>query len=152
MKNRTLIPLLALVAVLVGGCSKRSESAPIEPGVAVSSVHSGMTIQQVIAKCGQPNLTIDSDLVYAHLGLQVAPGNGDVVHSVTITHPFAGHTKEGIGIGSRRDDVIRGYGEPTVAKSEKSGYENLRYSKLGLVFWLHDGQVYMISVLFQAAK
>jgi hypothetical protein len=67
-------------------------------------------------------------------------------------HPFAGRTKEGIGIGSSRADVIRGYGEPTVAKPGTSGYEFLRYSKLGLVFQLHDGKVDMFSVFFQAAK
>jgi hypothetical protein len=50
MKDRTLIAFLLAAAVLVGGCSKRSEPVAIEPGVAVGSVHSGMTIQQVIAE------------------------------------------------------------------------------------------------------
>ena len=124
----------------------------IEPGIAVGSVHSGMTMQQVIAKLGQPDQTNDSVLVYSHLGLQVAPGNGGVVHRVTVEHPFAGRTKEGIGIGSNRADVIRAFGEPTVAKPGTSGYEFLRYGELGLVFQLHDGKVDMFSLFFQAAK
>ena len=152
MKNSTLIAFLLAAAVLVGGCSKRSEPVAIQPGVAVGSVHSGMTIRQVIAELGQPDQTNDSALIFSRLGLQVAPGSNDVIHRVTMEHPFAGRTKEGIGIGSSRADVIRGYGEPTVAKPGTSGYEFLRYSKLGLVFQLHDGKVDMFSVFFQAAK
>jgi hypothetical protein len=152
MKNCTLTALLMVAAVLIGGCSKRSESVSIEPSVAVGSVHSGMTIQQVIAELGQPDQTNNLALVYSQLGLQVAPGNSNIVHRVTIVYPFAGRTKDGIGIGSSRADVIKAYGEPTVAKSGTSGYEFLRYSKLGLVFQLHDGNVDMFSVFFQAAK
>jgi hypothetical protein len=131
MKNRKLMAFLAVAAIMVGGCSKRNEPVVIEPGVAIGSVHSGMTIQQVIAGLGQPNQTIDSVLIYSHLGLQVAPGKGDVVHRVTIAQPFAGRTKEGIGIGSSRAEVIRAYGEPAVDK---------------------QGTADMISVFFQASK
>jgi hypothetical protein len=152
MKNRTLTKYFVIATILVGACSVRSQSVTIEPGIAVGSVHSGMTMQQVIAKLGQPDQTNDSVLVYSHLGLQVAPGNGEVVHRVTVEHPFTGRSKEGIGIGSSRADVIKAYGEPTVAKPGTAGYEFLRYSKLGLVFQLHDGKVDMMSVFFPATK
>jgi hypothetical protein len=152
MKHHTLTAFLVVAAVLVGGCSKRNESVSIGPGAAVGSVHSGMTIQQVIAELGQPDQTNDSALAYSHLGLMVAPGDGDVVHRVTIVNPFAGRTKEGIGIGSSRADVIQAYGEPTIAKPGTPNYEFLRYSKLGLVFQLNDGKVDIMSVFFQAAK
>jgi hypothetical protein len=152
MKNHTIAACLMVAAVLIGGCSKQSASVSIEPGIAVGSVHSGMTIQQVIVELGQPDQTNDSALVYSQLGLLIAPGNTNVVHRVTIVHPFAGHTKEGVGIGSSRADVIRAYGEPTIAKPETSGYEFLRYAKLGLVFQLHDGKVDMFSVFFLATK
>jgi len=152
MNHRTLAAFLVAAAVLVGGCSKRNASIAIEPGVAIGSVHSGMTIPQVIEQLGQPDQTNDSELIYSQLGLQVAPGSGGQVYRVTIAHPFAGHSKEGIGIGSTRADVIRAYGEPTVAKPGTSGYESLRYSKFGLVFQLHDGKADMMSVFFQAAK
>jgi hypothetical protein len=152
VKNRTLTMFLVVATVLVGACSVRSQSVAIEPGIAVGSVHSGMTIQQVMAELGRPDQTNDSVLVYSHLGLQVAPGNGEVVRRVTVEHPFTGRTKEGIGIGSGRADVIRAFGEPTIAKPGTSGYEFLRYGKLGLVFQLHDGKVNMFSVFFKAAK
>jgi hypothetical protein len=145
------------IVSILSGClvtlaAVAADSVAIEPGVAVGSVHSGMTIQQVITQLGQPDQTNDSALVYSRLGLQVAAGKGDVVHRVTMEHPFAGHTKEGIGIGSSRADVIGAFGEPTVAKPGTSGYEFLRYKKLGLVFQLHDGKIDMFSVFFQATK
>ena|ERR1035437_2767870 len=148
MKNRTLTKFLVIATILVGACSVWSQSLAIEPGIAVGSVHSGMTMQQVIAKLGQPDQTNDSVLVYSHLGLQVASGNGEIVHRVTVEHPFTGRTKEGVGIRSSRADVIQAYGAPTVAKPGPAGYEFLRYTKLGLVFQLHDGKVDMMSVFF----
>jgi hypothetical protein len=164
MKNHTLIFLVASAALFVS-CSKRSESVAIEPGVAVGSVHSGMTIQQVIAELGQPDPTnyfFDTNyyggpaLEYSHLGLIVAPGKGGVVNRVTITHSFAGRTKDGIGIGSSRADVIQAMGAPTFDKPGRQGYEFLRYAHLEsgghLVFQLHDGTVDIISVFFPDTK
>jgi hypothetical protein len=164
MKIRTLI-FLVVAAALVGGCSKRSEPAVIESGMAVGSVHSGMTTQQVIAELGQPdptNYLFDTNyyggpaLEYSHLGLIVAPGKGGVVNRVTITHPYAGHIKDGIGIGSSRADVIQAVGAPTIAKPGPPGVEFLRYTHLEsgghLVFQLHDGKVDIISVFFPETK
>jgi hypothetical protein len=152
MKHRKFAALLVVVAVLAGGCSKRSEAVAIEPGVAIGSVRSGMTIQQVIEKLGPPDQTNDSVLMYAQLGIQIAPGSRGQVYRVTIAHPFAGHSKEGIGIGSSRPEVIRAYGDPTVAKPGTSGCEFLRYSGRGLVVQLHDGKADMMSVFFPTAK
>lgn len=158
MKSHTLI-FLVVAAALVGSCSKRGEPVAIEPGVAVGSVHSGMTTQQVIAELGQPDPTnyfFDTNyyggpaLEYSHLGLIVAPDKGGVVNRVTITHPFAGRSKDGIGIGSSRAEVIRAYGAPTITRPGTAGYEFLRYGKLGLIFQLHDGKVDMMSVFFPA--
>lgn len=147
-------------ALLAGGCSKRSahgawstsESIVIEPGVAIGSVHSGMTIQQVIAELGQPDLTKDSDLEYTNFGLYVIPGKGDVVQIVSVGPPFAGRTKEGIGMGSSRADVIQAYGEPTAAKPIKPDFEVLRYEPIGLRFQLQGGKVDLIAVIFKTTK
>ena len=154
-----------VAAALVGGCSKQSEPAAIESGMSVGSVHSGMTTQQVIAELGQPdptNYLFDTNyyggpaLEYSHLGLIVAPGKGGVVNRVTITHPYAGHIKDGIGIGLSRADVIQAMGAPTFEKLGTQGYEFLRYTHLEsgghLVFQLHDGKVDVISVFFPDTK
>ncbi len=46
----------------------------------------------------------------------------------SVITPFAGHTKEGIGIGSNRAEVVSAYGEPPTAK-HGNGYEILIYYK-----------------------
>ena len=153
MKNRTLT-LLVVAATLAGGCSKRNESTAIEPNVGVGSVHSGMTIEQVVSQLGQPDNTNQSHLLYRHLGLNVVLGKGPTVEKVIIAHPFAGRTKEGMGIGSSRADVIQAYGTPTAdtPESQTQGDEVMWYGRLGLIFQLHDGKVDLMQVVFPTAR
>jgi hypothetical protein len=159
--------LLVAAALLAGGCSKRpahvswssSQSIVVEPGVAIGSVHSGMTIQQVIAEIGQPDQTVVSTapeingaLVYTNIGLTVIPSRVGVVHSVGVRAPFAGRTKEGIGIGASRADIVRAYGDPTAAKPIRPDVEVLRYEALGIRFQLRDGKVDSIVVTLKDTK
>jgi hypothetical protein len=64
---------------------------------------------------------------------------------------FAGRTKDGIGIGSSRAEVVTAYGEPTATGSVegKPGFEFLRYNPLGLFFEMEAGKVYSIAVVFK---
>jgi hypothetical protein len=163
----TVTALLVAAAFLAGGCSKQaahvswssSESIVVEPGVAIGSVHSGMTMQQVIAELGQPDQTVVSTapeingaLDYTNIGLSVMPGRGGVVHDVGVRPPFAGRTKEGIGMGASRADVIKAYGEPTAAKQMQPDSEVLRYEPLGVRFQLQDDKVDLIVVTFKTTK
>jgi hypothetical protein len=165
-----IITLLAAVAVLAGGCSKRpaqsawtsSASMVIDPGVAIGPVRSGMTMQQVIAELGEPDRKKDSVLEYLNLGFSVIPSKEGFVHIVLCVDPagkegpftkaFAGHTKEGIGMGSSRAEVIRAYGEPTATEAidGKPGFEALRYRPLGLVFDLREARVDTMGVIFSS--
>jgi len=163
----TVTALLVAAALFVGGCSKRSaqaawsssESIVVEPGVAIGSVHSGMRIQQIIAELGQPDRTVNSTspeinraLDYTNIGLTVIPGDGEAVHSVGVRPPFAGRTKEGIGMGASRADIIKAYGEPTAAKQMQPDSEVLRYEPLGVRFQLQDDKVDLIVVTFKTTK
>ena len=167
MKKYTPLIVAALLASLFVGCFKRpahvswssSESIVVDPGVAVGSVHSGMTIQQVTVELGQPSQTvvsaspeINGALDYTNIGLSVIPGSGGVVHSVGVRPPFAGRNKEGIGMGASRADVIKAYGEPTAAKQIQADSEVLRYDPLGVRFQLQDGMVDLIVVTFKVTK
>jgi hypothetical protein len=176
MSTRSLeihvITLLAAVALLGGGCSKRpahgawtsSASIVIEPGVSIGPVRSGMTIQRVVAELGEPDRKKESALEYLNLGFSVIPGKEGVVHIVLCVDPagkegpftkaFAGRTTEGIGMGSSRADVIRAYGEPTATETidGKPGFEVVRYRPLGLVFDLRAGKVDTIGVIFNSPK
>jgi hypothetical protein len=152
--------VVVAVSIIATGCSRRpahsawasSASFVIEPGVSIGPLHSDMTIQQVIEELGQPDKTNDKELFYSHLGLQVAhTRGGDVMYRVTIEHPFAGRTKDGIGIGSGRAEVIQSFGEPKLDKHSPTGFELLIYkqsSKSSLEFKLQDGRVDMMSVFF----
>jgi len=163
----TVTALLVAAALLAGVCSKQaaqvswssSESIVVEPGVAIGSVHSGMTIQQVTAELGQPNQTlvsaspeINGALDYTNIGLSVIPGSGGVVRSVGVRPPFAGRTKEGIGMGASRADIIKAYGEPTAAIQIQPDSEVLRYDPLGVRFQLQDGKIDLMVVTFKNTK
>ncbi len=147
-----VLGFLVLATALAGGCSRQGEPVTIEPGVAVGLLHSGMTLEQVISQLGQPDRTNDSHFEYSRLGLSVVSGQGGAVERVIIAQPFAGRTKEGIGIGSSRADVIRAYGAPAFDKPGTSGYEFLRYGQLGFVFQLHNGKTDLMTVIFPKPK
>ena len=119
-----------------------------------------MTTQQVVAELGEPDQTQNSALEYVNLGMLVVPSKDGHVQMVLcvdsrkgepFTNSFAGHTKEGIGIGSSRADVIKAYGQPTATQSMggKSGFEELRYKSQGLMIEIKEGKVYSIAVIFK---
>ena len=72
--------------------------------------------------------------------------------SVGVRPPFAGHTKEGIGMGASRADIIKVYGAPTAAKPIPPNSEVLRYESLGVRFALQAGKVDLIVVAFKTTK
>jgi hypothetical protein len=168
MTYRILLIIVALSASMFTGCSKRPTPGPlpssaslvIEPGVSIGPVHSGMTMEQVVAELGEPEQKQNSALEYVNLGILVVPGKDGHVQMVLcvdsskgepFTKSFAGHTKEGIGIGSSRADVIKAYGQPTATQSMggNSGFEELRYKSQGLMIEIKTGKVYSIAVIFK---
>jgi hypothetical protein len=165
MKHFT--PLFLAVLLVMAGCSKRppvsswtsSDSIVIEPGVSIGPLRSGMTMQQAAAELGESDQR-EEVLRYPNLGLTVLPAKGGLVGTVICVgsggsgpdmKSFAGRTKEGVGIGSSRADVIKAYGEPTAIEPVrgKPANEILRYKPLGLDFKIEDGKVYLIAVFFR---
>jgi hypothetical protein len=130
----------------------------IEPGISIGPVHSGMTMEQVVASIGEPDKKQDGVLMYRNLSVFSSKG-GLVGHVFCFepskdgssTEAFVWHTKEGIGIGSSRADVTSAYGEPTATKHENVHKENevMIYESRGLQFHIRDGMVYMIAVYFK---
>jgi len=68
---------------------------------------------------------------------------------------FTARTKEGIGMGSSRADIVKAYGETkdTIplppGEQNLPGRDSLVYKKLGLTFSLVDDKVYHIIVDFR---
>jgi hypothetical protein len=156
MKNLASLIFFVLTVLPFASCSRKptlktptlggwslSSTIVVSPSVAIGSLHSGMTIQDVIAALGQPTKTNAAGLEFSSVGLFICPDKGEF----TLFPPFAGHTREGIGLGSSRADVIKAYGEPTIAKSTGPSIELLRYDLLGIKFQLHDGSVDWIDVV-----
>jgi len=156
-----------LAALLIGGCSQKPSDAAtdnratnltllIEPNMAVGPVGVGMTVAQVVAELGEPQRRTSNALEYTRLGLAVMPGPEEKVQVVMcgdvtgINGPFAkkftGRTKEGIGMYSTREEVIRAYGEPTVSQKMRGGLESLQYESLGMTYTLEGGKVHHIIV------
>jgi hypothetical protein len=162
MKNHILTKALAIAAMLVGACTARSQSADIQPGIAMGSVHSGMTTKEVAITLGKPDQIIDlsdrsskkREITYKKLGLTIFTGfstNIEVVHAVAVNAPFSGKTKESIGIGSSRSEIIKAYGQPTeIKRPGLPNFEVLSYDSPKIKFALQDDKVSIISTEFES--
>lgn len=144
----------ALLASLFAGCSKKPDHPPmpvwsdsstiaINPIITIGTLHSDMTISQVVAELGQPTRTNAAGLEFSNFGLFITPA----YREMTLFPPFSGHTKQGIRIGASRADIVSAYREPPASQTTKPGIELLRYDALGLKFQLHDGKVDWIDVI-----
>lgn len=159
-----MLSALGLTWLFSFGCSEPpNPSAPgtnppmlIEPNLSVGQIHSGMTVQQVVAQLGEPQRRTANSLEYTALGLAVMPDSQGVVQVVMcgdvtgingpFVRTFSGHTKEGIGMYSTRDQVLKAFGEPTEAKKMVGGLESLQYKQLGITFTLETGKVHHMIV------
>ena len=128
-----------------------------------------MTRQQVIQELGDPDqgnegeLNPTANFSYFNLGFSVNLKN-NVVHTISCFDPagkegpfkkaFLGRTKEGIGLASSREEIVRAYGEPTTPEVEPKTpeIEVLRYKPLGLFFMLKNGKVESRAVIFLSQK
>jgi hypothetical protein len=170
MKAEWMTSGVVVLAVLLAGgpgCSEKSSGVAngiagtnstllIEPNIAVGPVRAGMTAPQVVAQLGEPERRPSNSLEYTRLGLAVMPGPDGVVQVVMcgdvtgINGPFAkafkGRTKEGIGMYSTREEVIRAYGNPSASEKMRGGLESLQYEPLGMTYTLESGKVHHIIV------
>ena len=120
-----------------------------------------MTTQQVLAALGEPKRQTATALDYPALGLAVIPGPDGVLQAVMcgdvmgISGPyakaFAGRTKEGIGMKSTQQEVVKAYGEPSQSQKSWGGIEALTYDSLGITFTLEGGKVCHMIVRFGPA-
>ena len=168
MKPRILIGALSAIALagtLGGtGCSERAdqktralaEPLTIEPNMAVGPVRAGMRIQDLTTQLGEPERRTANAWEYTHLGFAAMPGPDGIVHVVMcgdvtglggpLVKAFTGRTKEGIGLGSTREELLKAYGEPSSIEKFRGGTESIRYDSLGITFTLEAGKVYHMIV------
>ena len=177
MKSRTILEVAAIAATIVivttscsdspksGSSGQVNSNTPItiEPGVGVGKVRAGMSMDEVIAQLGKPDgKPGDRHLEYRRLGFAVGFGRDGGVNVVmcgnssgvndSLAKAFTGRTKEGLGLGSSRADVVKAYGEPSGVEKGPAGRESLKYTPLGLTFLLLEGKVHHITVDFRVPR
>lgn len=161
---------MAAAIVLGGGCSRtdQPQSAAsdtpilIEPRVAVGRIHAGMSARDVIQQFGEPNRRTANAIEYTPLGFAVMPDKDGIVQVVMcgdvtgingpLVNRFNGRTKEGIGLKSTREDLIKAYGEPTSSEKLRGGTESISYDSLGMTFTLESGRIYHMIVRLEPAR
>ena len=159
-----MLMIIVASALCWAGCSDQSDktvasrNAPllIEPNVAMGQIHAGMRVQDVVAKLGDPERRTANALEYTHLGFAVMPGPDGIVAVVMcgdvtgingpLVRAFTGRTKEGVGLTSTKEDVIKAYGQPSSSEKMRGGTESMRYDNLGITFTLEGGKVYHMIV------
>src|SRR5262245_54876657 len=159
----------SLLTVLVASCSDETPaplqtttnpSMVIEPRESVGRIRAGMKVADVIAAYGEPQRRTANALSYPRLGFAVMPGPDEVVQVVMcgdVTGPngplvkaFTGRTKQGIGMGSTREQIIAAYGEPSETQQLISRRQVLKYNDLGITFSLERGAVHHMIVRLSA--
>jgi hypothetical protein len=157
-----------MTALMVAACclscsddSHRANLEPnppmtIEPNMGVGSVKAGMRSQDVVAQLGEPQRRTANALEYTRLGFAVMPGPDGIVQVVMcgdvtgingpLVKAFSGRTKEGIGMDSTREELLKAYGEPNSREKLPGGTESIRYDSLGITFTLEAGRVYHMIV------
>ena len=172
-KEILLLSLLTLCLAALVGCGKKvdEDELPdkliIEALVGIGPVRFGMSKDQIIEHFGQPDkvLAKGTKLNYVSskgLGFTVDPELGlkmiqcwsdnwptELPFAVTT---FAGRTKEGIGMGATREQIVAAYGQPdrTGTDSKKGVIQNLDYDNLRIKFSLWQDK--LISMTLEAPK
>lgn len=136
----------------------------IVPGQSVGKVKKDMLSDQIVAELGQPDRKsgkTGSILEYTRLGFAVFT-TPDGVPAVMcgdssgaggpLVKAFKARTKEGMGMGSTRDELVKAFGTPTKTEQLPRNGETLEFKPLGLRFTLQDGKVHHIIVDFRKAK
>ncbi|MFB0524513.1 MAG: hypothetical protein ACETVZ_03165 [Phycisphaerae bacterium] len=173
MKIRREIALFSLVTLCLlalAGCGRKEgkdeprDTLIIEPLAGIGSVKFGMSKDEVIEHFGWPDRTYPGDktklsyvasrgltfAVDAELGLEeIGCWSEGMLPSRVTT--FAGRTKEGIGIGATREEIVAAYGQPDRTTSDaKEVTQNLHYDKLQAKFSLLEGK--LRSMILKAPK
>lgn len=170
LKRFVQVAALIVVALLMAaGCSKEKPPAEskaaapevqarppvvIAPNAGVDGVQKGMNKEQVEAALGKPEKINSKWWFYMNRGMVVAFGDNGVLFNIKCFGPFAGVTKEGVGIGSTRAELVAAFGNPSQEKqlqgkgggavipgSAAGAYDNLWFAAPRMSFDLRGDRV-----------
>ncbi len=141
---RVRMAVLGLMALLaVAGCAKSAKfsGATVAPHAGVGAVRNGMSQDEVTAAMGQPDSKNHGAWIYSHQGIYASFDGKGVAYNIKCVSPFAGVTKERIGIGATRAALLAAYGKPDQDQNFNGGEENLWFASLGMSFYLENGRI-----------
>ena len=154
------VATVALSGVSAETKTAQPESFLIVPGESVGKIRKGMTTNEVETLLGKPNKWQGKMMVYdKELGMSVAQSKkgvsvvfcGDSMLKYPGVKKFKGRTKEGIGMLSTRESVIKAFGPPSSTQPWGKNQEQLKYKSLGLELFLEEGRVFNIIVDFRVS-
>jgi hypothetical protein len=170
-----LLSLLTVTLLTLVSCGKKAdedearEELIIEPVVGIGEVQFGMSKDEIIEHFGQPD-KVHTQKKGTKLNYVASKGLGFEVdtelglqkiqcwsESWPTQLPFvvttcSGITKEGIGIGSTKEEIVAAYGQPdrTSTDSNKGVIEGLDYDELRINFAVWQDM--LISITLEAPK
>jgi len=168
MRKRTLswLGIFMVLLLSAGGCSKSKEEA-IPPGPyknlntstvnvtnGVGPLKFGMTKKEVLQLLGPPDLENKEagskamSFYYKNQGIRVGMDPKGRVATIILDKNFRGKTIHGVGIGSRKEDVLKAYGKPTQTR-QMFNVEVLEYHQIGkggVSFFIKNGKVHEIII------
>jgi RNA polymerase sigma factor (sigma-70 family) len=156
-----LVGVPIVVTSKPGRHNERREQMLIVPHQSVGPVRNGMTTNEVEAVLGMPDKWAGKMMVYdQQYGMSVAQSEQGVVAVLcgdrTLHSPgvdkFKGHTKEGIGMKSSKEDLLHTFIGPTAyvdIARQNTRMLRMDYSNLGLTFELESNKVIHILVSFK---
>ena len=166
-KEILLLSLLMVSLLALVSCAKKadkdelSDKLIIEALVGIGPVRFGSSKDEIIEHFGRPDkvmaegtelnyvssrglgFTVDAELGMQKINCWSDNWPTELPFDVTT---FTGRTKEGIGMGATREQIVAAYGQPDRTGTDAKGYfENLHYDKLRIKFSLwQDKQTSMI--------
>jgi hypothetical protein len=168
--RRSLVMAWLMIGTFFTGCSpteKEPQSASLEPPLivprtSVGQIKAGMTLDDIVRALGEPQRRTANALEYTRLGFAVMPDPDKVVQVIMcgdvtgingpLVKAFTARTREGIGMLSTAEDLLKVYGPPSSSQSFLGARESKVYDALGITFSLEAGKVHHMIVRLAASS
>ena len=140
MKIKYLRLTLILFLVFTLSCNQSNEPKEVDEvrivfGKSIDDIEIGDNVEKVISILSQPDEEIMGDFVgYMYFyktgkycGITITFNDNDEVRTIQVDKTYTGFSKEGIGINSKRENVLMLFGNPNQVISKEDIYQMDEY-------------------------
>lgn len=175
-ENAMAVLAAAFILMSFPGCAEKEDqtrppiSLTVEPLVGIGDVKFGDSKDVIISSFGEPDqiqgqgneltyvaskgmsFTLDTSLGLQRIKLWSDNWPQQLPYKVST---FTGKTKDDVGMGASREQIVAAYGQPNKTSTSDSPslkdiIENLHYDKLGAKFTLAHGN--LVGIILEAGK